>query len=411
MKYLFSSAICLALVLFSLSEAFAQKDTLASECRPDRLGLGASVSWSYLFPKGEHNQEVMKSHNVGYADLRLMYQSGSNDVYERGFNHPMIEFGLLYGVFSNIKLQGPYTPYRGKVGHEITLYAGMRYSFLNFGDWSIGGDFQNGIAYFSKRFNENTNKDNWLIGSRLSVFISAGVYVQYKFSKDWLVSLGADFKHVSNGTLARPNLGANTAGPILMFAYVPEYKKKTDCCASPRIEFEKEKNGFHSKRGIYLEVSAGIAGNTLTEQFHTFEKNHYTVYGSFISQIAGMYRYSALMATGLEIDYRRANYASRLRYYDQLAGYEFNKYSKNVFGFGFQHEIFYHSISLQAGAGIYLYRKLGHTTKDSGKSYQTVGIRYNFPFTGNRMFIGYNVKAHNFSKADAMQLHLGYRFF
>lgn len=410
MKYFFSSAICLAIALFSVNEVFAQKDTLNSQGGPDRLGVGISAGWGYLLPKGDHNQEVMKSHNVGIIDARLMYQSGSNDIYETKWNHPIVEFGLFYGDFTHINLQGPDTPYRGKVGREISLYAGMRYSFLHFGSFSIGTDLQNGIAFFTKRFDENNNKDNWLIGSPLSIFISAGLYMQYKFSKDWLISLGADFKHVSNGTLARPNLGANVVSPVLLLAYMPEYKKNNSN-ASQRIEFEGEKNDFHSKRGIYLEVSAGAAGSTLTEQFQTFEKNHYTVYGSFITQVAGMYRYSALMASGLEMDYRYANYAPRLRYYDEIGGFEYKKYSKHVLGIGFQHEIFYHNISLQAGAGVYLYRKLGHTTKDSGISYQTVGIRYSFPFAGNRLFVGYNVKAHNFSKADAMQFHVGYRFY
>lgn len=406
MKIFLSSAISLIITLFSMCNLYAQQDTLS------RLGVGGSIGWGYLTPKGDHNQEVMKSHNVWYGDLRLMYQSGSNDIYEQKWHHPIVEFGLLYGNFSRIKLQGPETPYVGKVGHEFAVYAGMRFNFWSSGRWSIGGDFQNGIAYFTKRFDEDKNEDNWLVGSPLSIFINIGVYVQYKFAKDWMVSLGADFKHVSNGTLARPNLGANTGGPTLLIAYMPEYKKGNERAASQRIEFQTEKkNDFHSKRGIYLEVSAGIAGSTLTEQFQTYKKNHYTVYGSFISQIAGMYRYSALFASGVEIDYRRANYASRLRYYDEVNGYHYKKYSKNMLGLGFQQEVFYHNVSLQAGVGVYLYRKLGHAGKTNGLSYQTVGLRYSFPFSGNRLFIGYNVKAHNFSKADAMQFHIGYRFF
>ena len=409
MKFLFSIAICMATIFFSTVASFAQKDTLSAPCGVGKLGIGGSVGWSYLFPKGDHNQEVMKSNNVTFADVRLLYKSGSDDVYESKWHNPVVEFGLLYGNFSNINIQGPTTPYRGKVGHEIAVYAGLRYSFWRVGKWSMGTDLQNGIAYFSERFDENTNRDNWLIGSPLSVFIIAGLYLQYQFSEDWLLSLGADFKHVSNGTLARPNLGINTGGPFLMLAYMPEYKRNK-CNQRSAVSFQED-NSFHSKRGFYLEVSAGIAGSTLTEQFQTFQKNHYTVYGSFLTQAALMYRSSALFASGVEIDYRYANYAPRLRYYDELAGYDYNKYSKNVFGVGAQIEVFYHNISLQGGVGIYLYRKLGHTTKSNGKSYQTVGLRYNFPFSGNRLFIGYNVKAHNFSKADAMQIHIGYRFF
>ena len=45
-----------------------------------------------------------------------------------------------------------------------------------------------------------------------------------------------------------------------------------------------------------------------------------------------------------------------------------------------------------------------------GPLYQAIGVRYALPFTGDRLFIGYQIKAHLFSKADCTQFVLGYRF-
>ena len=399
-------------------------DSLPDGRQQSQFSVALSSGWGYLAPKGDHNKAVMKTHDVGYLDFRLQWKSNRNDAYDRAFHHPTIEAGLLLGDFTHVHLQGPETPYEGKVGREAALYGGFRWDFWQCSNWSAGMNLQNGVAYFTEHFDEHTNADNWLVGSPLSVFISAGAYMQYQFSPRWKASLGIDFKHVSNGTMSRPNLGANTFGPMLMVAMTEPSRGKESDTPSNRSPQAADASTFPYKEGhglygnspwggsspLCLELSAGIAGSTLRDQFTAYHSNHHPLYGSFIAMAAPMYRYHPIMASGLEMNYVYATYADHIGYYDKLNGYGGHDYSRHVFGAGFRHEFFYRHVSLHMGVGMYLYRHMGHTaaTADGG-SYQTVGVRYSFPSTNDRLFIGYNVKAHNFSKADCLQFSIGYR--
>ena len=75
-----------------------------------------------------------------------------------------------------------------------------------------------------------------------------------------------------------------------------------------------------------------------------------------------------------------------------------------------RHEMFYRHFSINVGLGVYLKKQTGHTSvTNESRAYQHVGLRYSLPFTSDRIYLGYNVKAHKFSKVDCVQLVTGYR--
>ena len=96
-------------------------DTLSDGRQKSQLSVAVATGWGYLAPKGDHNKAVMKTHDVGYLDFRLQWKSNKNDAYERAYNHPTVEAGLLLGDFTHVHLQGPETPEAGKVGREFAL--------------------------------------------------------------------------------------------------------------------------------------------------------------------------------------------------------------------------------------------------------------------------------------------------
>lgn len=370
--------------------------------------VSISANESYLIPKGSHNQRVMHSYGVTYIDARFQWRPGGYNAYDRAYNRPTLEAGLLYGDFSHVKIQDPDAPAPSHVGHEWALFAGMQYDIWRKRRWRAGVNLQNGVAWFSRRYDENNNADNQLVGSPLSVFIDLGAYLSYRLSSRWEVSAGWDFKHVSNGTLERPNLGANTIGATVRVAY-----NITDDPIEPKGYKDpyKDRSGLRlPERPVYLEFSAGLGANTLTDQFNYYHSNSNTLYVSPFVMLAPMWRYSRIMASGVEMDYIYANYPGHIRKYDELNERYGYKYSHNVLGLGLRHEFFYRHLSLHMGIGWYVYRKMGYSASNSeGNSYQTIGFRYSLPCTQDRLFIGYQVKAHNFSKADCMQMSIGYR--
>ena len=368
--------------------------------------VAAAGNMSYLIPKGPYAGAILHSYATSYLDLRIKRQADSHttDPYERQLNLPTLEAGLLFGDFSHIHMHKGTIPYESRIGRIWALYGGLQYDFVRNGKWRLGTDLQNGVAYCPHPFDEQTNYDNELIGAPLSIFVNIGLFAHCQLSSDWSVALGIDFKHFSNGSLQRPNLGVNTIGPTLSVEHALPSKTKVGTTA-PRQE---DANDY--TKGFYIEVLAGFGLKTLLDHFNVYHSNNCPVYGFFTTTVAPMYRYHRIHASGLALDYTYADYVYRQRDFDKIFGRSDERYSPHILGISLRHEVFYHHCSLAVGVGTYLSKQTGYLGRtEDGRFFQNIGLRYSFPFTSDRLFIGYNIKAHRFSKADCSQLILGLR--
>ena len=375
----------------------------------DHLSVAASAGYGYLIPKGDFNKEVVRSHDVGYYDVSVQWRAFEDEAnpYDRALKCPAIQVGLLYGDYGRIRMQGNESEYVSGLGHEVALYGGMQYDILKRGRWNAGIAFQNGVALFTRPYNPEKNKDNEMVGSKLTVFVGFSPYVRCQLSPHWALTASCDFKHVSNGTVDRPNLGANTIGPSVGMVWSVQPQRTS---MYPKWERDAKKYRDQSVLGPYLEFTAGVGINTLRDHFYMFYTKDNPRYYSFNTMLAAMWRYHQLHASGIELDYTHAEYARKTEWYDRENGYGGHRYSPHVWGLGVRHELFYRHVSLHVGVGAYLHREVGQwAAENEGHTYQSLGLRYSLPFTGDRVFLSYNVKAHNFSKADCLQFHVGYR--
>lgn len=415
----------------ALAGAIAVADTMtAADSADSQTGLWSvqvSGNVSHMFHAGPFNKEILHSYGTSFYDVRLKWQSLRNREpadggtvrgqatpysYERAMGFPVLQVGLLCADYSRVQVYREATPYRSRIGHIWTLFGGLQLDFLRKGPFSMGVDLQHGVGYCEHPFDENTNIDNEVIGSPLSIYIGGGIYARYAPASRWSLSLGADFKHFSNGTLDRPNIGANTLGGTVALHYVVgraggghSHTPKDD--ARAESETDREQNGL---QGFYVDVVAGLGMKALNDHFTIYHTKDNPVYGFFTTMVAPMYRWHLLHATGVGVDYTYADYVFRLRDYDEqrrLSGYS---YSPHIMGLSLRHEVFYHCLSVNVGVGLYAKKQTGHTgaTNDS-RCYQHVGLRYTPPFASHRLFLGYNVKAHYFSRVDCVQLLVGCR--
>lgn len=382
-----------------------------------RLGVGVAVGASYLIPMDDECRAVM--HNYGtyvfdaFADLKT--SPADKNPYDAAFGYPTLRVGVLVADYSHIRLwrAEPRLDYVSRMGVATALYGGFLRDVYRSRRWRVGYKFGNGLGIASRFYRKTDNADNEIIGSRWNVFLNIGLYAKYLITPHVEATLGADYMHFSNSALDRPNKGANNVGLTAGLTYYPEAQTN-----APRVGRSREK---YAEKRFYVEASAGWLGKTLQDDwvFHywmdgaedaKYRTSHFTIHHGVTALVAPMYRYSRRYASGLGLDYSYAAYASRLAYLDALRGQTQYKHSRHVVGLTLRHEVFFRHVSLAMGLGVYLHRKMGYTADvDEKPYYETIGLRYNVPGTGGRLFLGYQVKAH-FTKADCMQLCAGWRF-
>jgi hypothetical protein len=380
------------LLLFPTMAIMAESTDSIVTSRPP-ISIQTTANYSYLYPKGGFNEEAIHSYGTGFYDLRIKWGES-----------PTLQAGLLYGDYNHIHVKRAESECKSRIGNVIAAFFGMQYDIVKSGRWKLGAEVNHGIAYCTDPYNDTKNPDNRMIGSRFTFYIGIGAYVRYRLSPQWSVGMNIDTKHFSNGTVWQPNLGANSVGPSLTLQYDMEpqplrYQKGSSAGKS-----------FYYKKGYYIDITSGIGLKTIRPVFDDTRNKHQAVYGFPFVSAGIMKRYHKYNASGIALDYTYANYMDRIHEYEKTEGYTGYSYSRQMLGLSLKHEMFYRHLSASAAMGYYLYRKGGHYGKyDEGKLYQVIGIRYSFPFTKDRLYVGYQVKAHTFSKADCTNIYLGYR--
>lgn len=381
-----------------------------------RIGIGAEVGASSLLELDEECKAIMHNHESFLYDLHVDFRTSpdDNNPYDAAYAYPTLRAGILLADYRRIRLwrSEPRLDYVSGMGMVTALYGGFLRDLYRSRRFRTGYKLVNGLGIASRPYRRSSNADNEIIGSRWNIFIDLGLYAKFLFSPHLEASLGVDFCHFSNSALDRPNKGANNAGLTLGLTWYPE-----DYSNLSPVRRSAER--FADKR-FYVETSVGWVGKTLLDDWvihywndgsesPDYRTSHFTIHHAVTALVAPMWRYCRRYASGFGLDYTYAAYASRLAKLDDMRGQTNFAHSRHVVGLTARHEVFFRHLSLAMGLGVYLHRKMGYTAHEVEKPYyETVGLRYNFPFTNDRLFIGYNVKAH-LTKADCMQVSVGWR--
>ena len=401
-----------ALAGFALTTAAPAQEKPAAR---EHIGFQLSGSLARIVPQHDYINSLLHSYSCNYQDARFLWRTKPADrnIFDKNYHYPILQAGILHADFSHIRLNRFAPEYDSKLGHAIALFGGLQIDFVRRGPWSLGCDLQNGVAFFTKHYNYNNNRDNEVIGSVATLFIGASLQTRYRVAPQWTVGLSGDFRHCSNGHITRPNLGTNTISGSLSLTYdlEPQATRAHDDSLTVAIDNEARATNNKKRPQVFVDLSAGLSLKSLLEEFMADPSTHVKTYGVFTAMVAPMVRYHRMHASGVQCDFMYANYIDRVQEIDKKNGHEGEyRYSPYIMGLALRHELFYRHFSMSASAGIYLRHRTGHySATEESKFYQTLGLRYNFPFTDDRLFVGYNVKAHKLSKADCMQFMVGWR--
>lgn len=411
--FLHSRSLLTYILLLSLS---LRPSLIAAQAIEAGYGRGNVLKFdSWLINDGLKQQEA-QSFWLGY-----IYQThaGEHCSYAADYNYPTFTFGLLAADFNKVRLR--YNPhgtrpigYDSRCGTSYVAYASFRRPFFRTrSGWSADYTFSNGIGYNTHIYDRFTNVDNIMLGSRLSVYFHVAFALNYRY-RQYEFFVGPEFRHLSNGGVVRPNKGINKAGIEAGMRY---YLQPYDS-----ISFERTRHPFKDKR-IYLNMaySSGIRGS---QGEWLYDANRYIWSNNNVDNIKyGQDGYTTclyhLISTDLMVRYAR-RYASGIGL-DAL----YEPYNCNIetqvegerpdrvkwsFGLAAKHEVFFRRISMQIALGWYLSRPLNEysNTTEEYPFYERVGLRYNLPWLGNSLSVGYNIYAH-LTKAYGTELVIDFK--
>ena len=285
-----------------------------------------------------------------------------SDAFAADYGWPELGVGLKMSFNHGITMHKSASPewglaeevdYDSHMGNSLAAYVSFNRPFFRGRKWMVDYSLAAGVGYSHSAYHPRYAVDNELIGSHWLIYFGAGVHVLYHFNHEWGVKVGADFWHLSNGALSRPNKGANIFGPSASIVYCPYYD-----------HLYLSKNKFQAKRfapSLFINLSLGVGAKTLNEdwletQFNTpkghpdYRTGHFKLYMAYSLQADVMYRYARRWASGAGVDVFYGSYADRVRQIDGMHHYE-AQHSPWSLGVALKHHVYYKRIALAMSLG------------------------------------------------------------
>ena len=151
------------------------------------------------FLRGSNPEVRTMNHNTGFR-LKYAFSAPEQSEEARIFRDAYQGLGIGYNDF-NPQLGNPLS---------VFLLQGARIASLS-NRLSINYEWNLGLAFGWHPYNEETNPDNKVIGSRVTAYIGLDFYLRWIMSRHVDLNLGVGVAHYSTGNTQYPNLGLNTA--------------------------------------------------------------------------------------------------------------------------------------------------------------------------------------------------------
>lgn len=186
-----------------------------------------------------HTNQFLRGHN---PETRTMNHSFVAKV-KYAFAPPeMSEQAAIYkGSYQGFGLA--FHDFNPQLGNPVSVYIlqGATIKSLS-GRLSLNYEWDFGLTCGWRPYDRDENPDNHVIGSKVTAYIDAEVYLRWMISHHWDLNIGAAFTHYSNGNTSIPNAGLNVAGVKASVVYylnrrnehpsyvvVPPFKRHWEC--------------------------------------------------------------------------------------------------------------------------------------------------------------------------------------
>ena len=256
-------------------------------------------------------------------------------------------------------------------------------------EWNLG------MAFGWNAFDEETNPENKVIGSKITAYLDVDFYIRWMLSRHLDFNAGVSLSHFSNGNTAYPNMGLNTGGIRLGLAYYVNRE------LPPAQKVQREK--APACRGLYTDV---VLYGAWKHGVYYFDGDSYLVPG--VHAVMGfnvnpMYRFNPWLCLGASLDGVYDRSAGR----QEDDGYENNvkhKFSRQAaLGLSARGEFAMPYFSINFGVGTYL---LGNRNDFRGV-YEVLALKIHVTRRA-MLHIGYSLV--DFKTPNNLMLGIGWRF-
>ena len=221
-------------IAWALPSYSLQQDSIKAVYRIAVDVVPAKIFHTNDFLRGGNEEERVMNHDMTFT---LKYAFMNPDEVRPGSIHQGAYQGVgLARHEFNRWLSNPISVYLFQGAPIINL---SRRVSLNY-EWNLG------MAFGWNAYDEETNPENKVIGSKVTAYIDVDMYLRWMLSRHIDLNAGISLSHFSNGNTTYPNLGLNTGGIRLGMAY---YINRQQPSTTPAV---KEK--ALSCRGLYTDV-------------------------------------------------------------------------------------------------------------------------------------------------------------
>lgn len=119
---------------------------------------------------------------------------------------------IIYkGVYQGVGLS--YHHFNPQLGNPVSAYIFQGATIKTLSKrLSLNYEWNFGLTYGWKPYDEKEHPENRVIGSKMTAYLDAEIYLRWMLSRQCDLNLGATISHYSNGNTSIPNAGLNVVG-------------------------------------------------------------------------------------------------------------------------------------------------------------------------------------------------------
>ena len=341
------------------------------------------------------NAHGVKMKDYSSMMIEIGVQSQGSKTWHSQYDFPSYGVGLYTATLEN----------QGEIGRPWSLFGFYRGTLWRSesANHTFRYNIEAGLAWNWRCYDENTNPYNITIGSPVTAHIGLGLDYSYRVCKNLQIGVGGGFTHFSNGAVRKPNKGLNLMGANVRLTYLLREEKYGNVLREPTKMNENEID-FTLGMGIKRYECDTVSHPELTTPFKLGSR--YTV-STFQAVFLHQYSVKGKYGAGLNVTYDDwLGSDTRTKADGRDVEVVHGKTSKRInLGVILAHEFCIARLSIPTQLGFYVYQPSGIEQKKK-RSFQRMGVEYTFPVG---IQTGVNIFAHQLSKADFIEWHLGYR--